>query len=85
MLLSDADRAIVFKTSLIPVQTTRSAGGVTLMSFGRREKAVKEALSNFTEVYGDPKGYRKYKLPATGVLLNEKNIDAMQLSMDDNI
>ena len=49
------------------------------------EKAVKEALSNFTEVYGDPKGYRKYKLPATGVLLNEKNIDAMQLSMDDNI
>ena len=85
MLLSDADRAIVFKTSLIPVKTTRSSGGVTLMSFGRKEKAIVSALSNFTELYGDPKGYRKYKLPATGVLLNDKNVEAMQLSMDDKI
>ena len=85
MLVSDADRAIVFKTSLIPVQSTRTSGGVTLMSFGRREKAVKEVIDDFTSVYGDPKGYRKHKLPATGVLLNEKNVEAMQLSMDDNI
>ena len=85
MLLSDAERAIVFKSSLIPVKTTRSSGGVTLMSFGRKEKAIVSALSNFTELYGDPKGYRKYKLPATGVLLNDKNVEAMQLSMDDKI
>lgn len=85
MLLSDADRAIVFKTSLIPVMSTRTSGGVILMSFGRREKRVREALADFTERYGDPKGYRKYKLPATGVLLNEKNIAVMQLTFDDKI
>ena len=85
MMLSDADRAIVFKTSLIPVMPTRPSGGVTLMSLGRKEKKVAAAISNFTDVYGDPKGYRKYKLPATGVLLDEKNVEAMQLSMDDKI
>ena len=85
MMLSDADRAIVFKTSLIPVMPTRPSGGVTLMSLGRKEKKVTAALSNFIDIYGDPKGYRKYKLPAMGVLLNDKNVEVMQLSMDDKI
>ncbi|MBO5355326.1 MAG: topoisomerase IV [Clostridia bacterium] len=85
MLLSDADRAIVIKSSLIPFMPTRASGGITLMSFGRKEKKVVSALSNFIDVYGDPKGYRKYKVPATGVLLNDKNVEAMQLSMDDKI
>jgi DNA gyrase subunit A len=83
LLLTDADRAIVFKTSLIPVMSTRHANGNTLMTFGRREKRVAEALSDFGARFGDAKGYHKYKLPATGVLLNEKNIDVMQLRMDD--
>ena len=83
MLLTNLDRAIVFKTSLIPIKTTRWSQGVTLMSFGRREKAVVKALSDFQSVYGDPKGYRKYKLPATGVLLSDKSVEAMQISMDD--
>ena len=85
MMLSDADRAIVFKTSLIPVMPTRPSGGVTLMSLGRKEKKVTAALSNFIDIYGDPKGYRKYKLPAMGVLLNDKNVEVMQFSMDDKI
>ena len=72
-------------SSLIPVKTTRWSQGVTLMSFGRREKRVVTATADFLDTYGDPKGYRKYKLPATGVLLNEKNVEAMQLSIDDNI
>ena len=84
-LLSDADRAIVIKTSLIPVMTTRSSGGVTLMSLGKKEKRITEALQGFTDRFGDGKGYRKYKIPAMGVLLNEKNIDAMQISMDDTL
>ena len=85
MLISSADRAIVFKTSLIPVMTTRSSGGVALMNLSRKENAVVRALSNFTDIYGEPKGYRKYKLPATGVVLSDKSVEGMQLSMDDNI
>ena len=85
LLLSDADRAIVFKSSLVPLKATRSSGGVSLMSFGRKETRVVEALSHFEARFGDGKGYRKYKLPATGVLINEKNIDAMQIHIDDEI
>ncbi|MBQ3483707.1 MAG: topoisomerase IV [Clostridia bacterium] len=81
MLVSDAERAIVFKSSLIPVMSTRSANGVTLMSMGRREKKVAQVRTDF----GDDKGYRKYKLPAMGVPLNDKNVGATQLSLDGEI
>ncbi|MBR2464233.1 MAG: topoisomerase IV [Clostridia bacterium] len=85
MLLTDADRAIVIKSSLIPIMSTRSSKGNTLISLGKKEKRVTEALTDFTQRFGDAKGYRKYKIPAAGVLLNEKNIDTMQLSMDDTL
>ncbi len=85
LLLSDADRAIVFKSSLVPLKATRSSGGVSLMSFGRKETRVVEALTHFEARFGEGKGYRKYKLPAMGVLINEKNIDAMQIHIDDEI
>ena len=85
MLLTDADRAIVIKSSLIPIMSTRTSKGNTLLSLGKKEKRIVEALTNFAERYGDAKGYRKYKIPATGVLLNEKNIDVMQISMDDTL
>ena len=84
MLISDAERAIVFKSSLIPVMTTRTGGGVTLMSMGRREKHVVRASADFMAEFGDPKGYRKLKLPATGVPLGDKN-GGTQLSLDDKI
>ena len=85
MLLTDADRAIVIKSSLIPVMSTRSSKGNTLISLGKKEKRVAEVLTDFAQRFGDAKGYRKYKVPAAGVLLNEKNIDTMQLSMDDTL
>ena len=84
MMVSDLDRAIVFKSSLIPLMTTRSSGGVTLQSFGRKEKKIKEVIAPLDDRQ-EQKGYRRYKLPATGTLLSEKDISAMQLSMDDSL
>ena len=85
MMITDAERAIVIKTSLIPVMTTRSSGGVSLMNLSRREKGVVKAITDFASIYGDPKGYRKYKIPATGSPLGDKNVDDVQLSLDDKI
>ncbi|MBQ3063270.1 MAG: topoisomerase IV [Clostridia bacterium] len=85
LLLSDADRAIVIKSSLLPVMQTRSSGGNQLMSFGRKETKLVEALSDFGARFGEAKGYRKLKIPATGVLLSDKNLDAMQIRMDENL
>ena len=69
MMISSADRAIVFKSTLIPVKSTRSAGGVTLMTLKKDQKIV-SADTNFTEKFGDTKGYKKLKLPAVGTILS---------------
>ena len=81
MMISTDERAIIFKSSLIPVKTTRSSSGVTLMNVKKGHK-VREALINFGERYEDTKGYKKIKLPAAGALLAEKDIKKMQLKFE---
>ena len=81
MLVSSEDRAIIIKTSLIPVKSTKTSIGVQLMNVKKNHK-ITSAISNFETVYENTKGYRKLKLPATGVLLSDKDIKKQQLSMD---
>ena len=81
MLVSDADRAIILKTSLIPVKTTRTSGGVTLMTMKKGQKLVR-CLKDFEETYENAKGYRKLKIPASGQLLAEKDLRVQQLKID---
>jgi DNA gyrase subunit A len=80
MLVSDAERAIVFKTSLIPVKTTRTSAGVQVFTLKKGQKLV-GAYSDFAERFEDTKGYKKIKIPATGILLSEKDIDKQQLKI----
>lgn len=80
MLVNSADRAIIFKSSLIPQKTTRTAGGVSLMTLKKDQKVVSATIDLAEQ---DDKGYRKYKLPATGTLLAEKDISAMQMKITD--
>ncbi len=75
MMIGSDDRAIVFKTSLIPLKTTRTSSGVTLMNLKKGSKVV-SAMSDVPE---DTKGYKKTKLPAAGTLLAEKDIKKQQL------
>ena len=82
MMISNDDRAIIVKSSLIPVKTTKTSIGVQIMTVKKNQKVV-SALSDFESVYENTKGYRKLKLPATGVLLNEKDIKSRQISIDD--
>ena len=79
MMVNSADRAIIFKSSLIPVKTTRTAGGVSLMTL-KKGQTVVSATVDLAEQ--DDKGYRKYKLPASGTLIAEKDIKAMQLKIE---
>lgn len=82
MLVSSEDRAIIFKSSLIPVKATKTASGVQLMTIKNKQKIVK-AISDFDNTSEATKGYRKIKLPATGVLLNDKDIKNRQISIDE--
>jgi DNA gyrase subunit A len=81
MLISNADRAIILKTSLIPIKATRTSGGVTLMTM-KKGQELTLALSKFSEKYDTSKGYRKLKIPATGQLLADEDLSAHQLKIE---
>jgi len=82
MLVSSEDRAIIIKTSLIPLKSTKTSIGVQLMNVKKNHKLT-AALSDFESVYENTKGYRKLKLPATGVLLSEKDIEKQQIRIEN--
>ena len=83
MLISSADRALVVKTSQIAQMSTRTSGGNSVMTLKKGQTVVR-VLDNFSEKYGDAKGYRKLKLPSSGTLLNENDIKAQQLKIDQD-
>ena len=71
MITSSDGRAILIKSSLIPIMATRTSGGVTLMSMKKGIKIV-SATNDPTKIPEDAKGLKKVKIPTTGVLLNKK-------------
>ncbi len=81
LMISSGERAILLKSSLIPLKTTRTSGGVQLMTI-KRGQVLRQALSDFGDNYQNVKSYRKLKIPATGTLLEEKNIDIQQMKID---
>ncbi|MBO4869542.1 MAG: topoisomerase IV [Clostridia bacterium] len=80
-LVSDAKRAILFSTKLIPVKPTRTAGGVTLFSL-KKDQKIAAAFREADSPYESISKYRKIKLPATGSVLEEFDINAQQVKMD---
>ena len=79
LLVSDAERAISIKTSLIPIKTTRSSGGVTLMTMKKGNKLL-YVTDKIPEAYS--KGYKKLKIPASGTTIPDSDLSALQLSFD---
>jgi len=80
ILVNSADRAIIIKTSLIPIKTTRTSGGVALMTL-KKDQIICDCRRDFEQIYENTKGYRKLKIPASGQLLSEKDIRAQQLKI----
>ncbi|MBQ8310593.1 MAG: topoisomerase IV, partial [Clostridia bacterium] len=68
MLTSSDNRAILIKSSLIPIMSTRTSGGVTLMSLKKGTNLV-SATNDPEKIPSDAKGLKKVKIPATGILL----------------
>jgi len=80
MMISSADRAIIFKSSLIPQKNTRTSGGVSLMTIKKDQKIVR--CTSQTDAYEHVKGLRKIKIPATGQLLEDPESDSRQLKIE---
>ena len=81
LMISSADRAILLKSSLIPQKTTRTSGGVQIITI-KKGQTLAKAITDFGDNYQNVKSYRKLKIPATGTLLEEKNIEIQQIKID---
>lgn len=81
LIITNADRAIVLSTNLIPLKTTRTAAGSQLLLL-KKNALVASVLKDFGDRFESTKGYKKTKIPATPVLLVEKDIDKMQIKLD---
>ena len=81
MILTENYKAIVIKSTLIPEKSTRTSSGVQLITLKKGDK-VKLACTNFEDRFENTKGYKKIKIPATGTLIAEKDINAQQLKIE---
>ena len=81
LIVSSNDRAIVLSTSLIPEKTTRTSIGSQLITLKKGSK-VATVISDFSDRFESTKGYKKLKIPATPVLLIEKDMEKMQIKID---
>ena len=86
LIINSETKAILIRPSLIPVKTTRTSMGATVFAMNLKKKQkIVEVLdySGYSKKYPDASSYRKLKIPATGVLMNHKNIAKKQLKIED--
>lgn len=81
LIVTSNDRAAVLSSSLIPLKTTRTSIGSQLVTL-RSDATVSTVMRDFSDKFENTKGYKKIKIPATPVLLVEKDIEKMQLKLD---
>ena len=78
LLVSSAEKAITFKTSLITKKATRTSGGTTLINMKKNDRVV-FATAEIPEAYS--KGYKKLKLPVAGVTIPDSDLSQLQLTI----
>ena len=85
MLLNSDSKAILIRPSLIPIKTTRTSQGTTVFAMNlKKNQVITEVLQDYSERFPDAMSrYRKIKIPATGVLLSDKDITTKQIKIDD--
>ena len=72
LIVNNQKKAIVVKTSLIPLKTNRASAGTTVFTCKKGQKLTR-ATDTFSE-HLDNTGYKRIKLPATGSAITEKDI-----------
>ena len=84
LIINSETKAILIRPSLIPIKTTRTSVGTTVFAMNLKKKQkITEVCGDYSNKYPDAMSYRKLKIPATGVLMNHKNIAKKQLKIED--
>ena len=72
LIVNNQKKAIVVKTSLIPLKTNRSSAGTTVFTCKKGQKLTR-ATDTFSE-HLDNTGYKRIKIPATGSAITDKDV-----------
>ncbi|MBQ4509092.1 MAG: topoisomerase IV [Clostridia bacterium] len=84
LIINSESKAILIRPSLIPIKTTRTSVGTTVFAMNLKKKQkITEVCGDYSKKYSDAMSYRKLKIPATGILMNHKNIAKKQLKIED--
>jgi DNA gyrase subunit A len=83
LIINSESKAILIRPSLIPIKTTRTSMGTTVFAMNlKKNQRITEVLEKYEDKYPDAyQRYRKIKIPATGVLLSEKDITTKQIKI----
>ncbi len=84
MIINSESKAILIRPSLIPIKTTRTSIGTTVFAMNlKKNQKITDVITDYEGKYPDAKErYRKIKIPATGVLMSDKDIKAKQIKID---
>ncbi len=78
-LISSADKALCVNTEKIPLKTTRSTQGVSVMTL-RRNAVIVRAYIEGDKEFGEIKKYRPRNIPAAGSALTDEDKGIEQMS-----
>lgn len=79
ILISTADKALCVNTEKIPLKTTRTTQGVSVMTL-RRGATIKEAVVAQNSSFADSKIYRPRNIPAAGSAIRDEDKGIEQIS-----
>jgi len=80
LIIDSSQRAIQINSSLIPVKSTRSSQGVALFALKKNSRVVK-VIKDFSGKSPGGRSYRKTKIPATGIPLDDYDISENQINL----
>ncbi|MBR7100929.1 MAG: topoisomerase IV [Clostridia bacterium] len=83
LIINSEDKAILIRPTLIPVKTTRTSMGTTIFAMNlKKNQVLAEVVENYEKRFPEAyQRYRKTKIPATGILLSEKDISTKQIKI----
>ena len=77
---SKLGRALTVNSSLVPLKATRSSQGVQVLSLKAQDEVISAVLVDKMQVPPLSR-YKKTKIPSSGGIYNEIDIDANQTSL----
>ncbi len=83
LVINSEDKAILIRPTLIPIKTTRTSIGTTVFAMNlKKNQVLTEVVENYEKRFPEAyQRYRKTKIPATGILLSDKDVREKQIKI----